>query len=100
MFAHCVSRNYIHANQFRATAFMQTAFTQSHSRSHAHASMARHSMGFLKEQLGNYQFAAVSLFQNHGFVKRFDGALNLIVGGLLGGNTLGPQTGLGHQGKQ
>src|ERR1700730_6350353 len=50
--------------------------------------------------LRNDQFAAALFFERHGMVERDDGALGLVVGWRLGGNTLQPEPRRGHQREQ
>src|SRR5438477_4442327 len=50
--------------------------------------------------LRDYQFPAMLLFKFHGLVERDDRALDLVVGGRLGCDSLQPKAGSGHKGEQ
>ena len=50
--------------------------------------------------LSNHQFAAVHLFELHGFFQGDDRTLDFAVIGRLGGDSLQPQAGCGHQREQ
>src|ERR1700739_3819209 len=52
------------------------------------------------EPLGNHQLATALLLERHGVLQRDNGALRFLIRWRLGGNSLQPQAGRSHEGKQ
>src|SRR4051794_28908529 len=50
--------------------------------------------------LSDDQFAAALFLERHSLIQRYDRALSLFIGGGLGGDSLQPEAGSGHQREQ